>query len=92
MAFDMHQQLYPDSTFILKQSLHKHGHVGVLRLRAVAHQKQFRLAVPRFDLSYVSAPQDINAVEEAKKNLAARGDPMPEGYCQVVLMRPAREA
>ena len=37
-------------------------------------------------------PQDINAVEEAKKNLAARGSPMPEGYCQVVLMRPARDA
>lgn len=40
----------------------------------------------------ICLPQDINAVEEAKKNLAARGNPMPEGYCQVVLMRPAREA
>lgn len=40
----------------------------------------------------VTSPQDINAVEEAKKNLAARGNPMPEGYCQVVLMRPARGA
>ena len=35
--------------------------------------------------------QDINAVEEAKKNLAARGTPLPEDYCKVVLMRSARE-
>ena len=35
--------------------------------------------------------QDINAVEEAKKNLAAPGTPLPEDYCKVVLMRSARE-
>ena len=35
--------------------------------------------------------QDINAVEEAKKNLAARGTPLPDDYCKVVQMRNARE-
>lgn len=34
--------------------------------------------------------QDINAVDEAKKNLAARGTPMPDDWCKVVQMRAAR--
>ena len=35
--------------------------------------------------------QDINAVEEAKKNLAARGTPLPDDYCKIVQMRNARQ-
>lgn len=48
-------------------------------------------AVADFAL-FIFAPyvQDINAVDEAKKNLAARGNPMPDDWCKVVQLRPAR--
>ena len=35
--------------------------------------------------------QEINAVEEAKKNLAPLGRPVADGQRQGVLMHPARE-
>ncbi|KAL3161007.1 hypothetical protein ABBQ38_009393 [Trebouxia sp. C0009 RCD-2024] len=61
--------------------------------RRVAMENLFSNSLEHPDLQFIFlTPQDINAVEEAKKNLAARGNPMPEGYCQVVLMRPARGA
>ena len=41
-------------------------------------------------MSNASGAQDINAVDEAKKNLAARGNPMPDDWCKVVQMRAAR--
>lgn len=43
-----------------------------------------------FSMSSTSGAQDINAVDEAKKNLAARGNPMPDDWCKVVQMRAAR--
>ncbi|KAA6429283.1 MAG: structural maintenance of chromosomes 6 [Trebouxia sp. A1-2] len=60
--------------------------------RRVAMENLFSNSLEHPDLQFILlTPQDINAVEEAKKNLAARGTPLPEDYCKVVLMRSARE-
>ncbi|DBA94579.1 TPA: hypothetical protein ACH3X1_002162 [Trebouxia sp. C0004] len=60
--------------------------------RRVAMENLFSNSLEHPDLQFIFlTPQDINAVEEAKKNLAARGTPLPEDYCKIVLMRSARE-
>ncbi|DBA85041.1 TPA: hypothetical protein ACH3X2_005774 [Trebouxia sp. C0005] len=61
--------------------------------RRVAMQNLFSNSLEHPDLQFIFlTPQDINAVEEAKKNLAAPGTPLPEDYCKVVLMRSAQHS
>ena len=78
------------------QSTHQQRQLGVA-IGLTTQKQQGADAIARQSIQSVSAAkfwhhvlQDINAVEEGKKNLAARGTPLPEDYCKVVQMRAAR--